>query len=565
MTPKPAATPPSAPEPDASHEVELKFILPVAAIESLADQGLDWPDATPPQHTPLISIYYDTPDYQFWHHGIALRIRRQGNQWLQHLKWRGRADAGRDGVSLAGGSIRTEWEWSRPDSEPDTGVMAAALDGAIPLPKGWAAQIKPVFETQIIRTAQILTIGRHSQVEAAYDRGVLRTTSQEQGLAEVELELVKGRPLALYQVAEQLVTITGARLAGGSKAAQGYRLATAQALRAKKAKRARLNKAQTGHQALQAQAARTLRGLLDNQQVLLGHQAAGNGADNATNDPHYDPKATHQMRVALRRLDAIMHPLAPALTDPVLTSPAITALIADARWVRQTLGTMRNWDVFLSDTLPQTQSSKDAHYITSGTALLRPVAEALRQAAQARVRHMLTDTRYAMFLLRLAQLADGAAPFNRWPSASRAVLDRPYRHLAARWFVEYMMAIDGRGQKLHRLKPTKQHRFRLQVKKARYVAEIIASIERSEPLKIATKQMAKLQDALGAQNDAFTALELLDEMAKHPLVIDNVSAEEAIARKAQRLHQQCAAANPKLTTRWQQITQDTDQWLVAKR
>ena len=52
----------------------------------------------------LGNIYYDTADLSLRRHGIALRLRRKGREWLQTVKLAG--------SSAAGLSSRPEWETS---------------------------------------------------------------------------------------------------------------------------------------------------------------------------------------------------------------------------------------------------------------------------------------------------------------------------------------------------------------------------------------------------------------------------------------------------------------------
>src|SRR5579859_1327131 len=59
-----------------------------------------------------------------------------------------------------------------------------------------------------------------------------------------------------------------------------------------------------------------------------------------------DPEAVHQMRVGLRRLRAAMTMFKPLLGDPVSQS-----LRSELRWLQQTLGAARDWDVLLADTV----------------------------------------------------------------------------------------------------------------------------------------------------------------------------------------------------------------------
>ena len=524
--------------PAASHEIELKFTLPADRLRALAQAGLAWPGASAPTIKPLITRYYDTPTALFWRHGLACRVRCKGDQWLQHLKWRGVA-AGTSAIpALTGGSVRTEWEWQLTDDQPDTLLLEQALDGALRLPKNWRRKLVPLFETDLHRTVQTVTTADGSVIEIAYDLGVVRAGAAERVLAEVELELEAGAPLSLYAVADSLVRQSGARLAGGSKAEQGYRLALNKPPKAQKAAAGLLQADDTGWRALQVQAGHSLQALLANQTVVL--------ADSG-------PEGVHQMRVALRRLDAVMRPL-----QAGLTSEAAKILLAELRILRQALGQLRNWDVFLTETLvnlPEPDSRT----------LLRPAAQIIRDDAQQAVVRVFNEPRYADLLLKLAQLADGAAPFDRWSRAVEESLNRPFRSLATRWLIETMTLMQRQGRKLATLPPAKQHRFRLKMKKARYVADILVGSDDTRKLRKTTRQMASLQDALGDQNDAFTALELLEALARHPCMSHDTDAVVAIMRQQNALHAICHKPMPEITADWDRIVESFDAWIMARR
>ena len=525
--------------PAASNEIELKFTLAPKALKALMGKGLDWPDAVAPVKKPLMTRYYDTPNRFFWRHGIALRVRRKGDHWLQNLKWRGVATKTTTShETLAGGSIRTEWEWPLSDDQPNIEVIEDALAANLRLPKNLSQKLQLVFETDISRSVQKLKVDDISIVEVAYDFGVVRAGAAERILSEVELELEEGHAHDLYRVASALTDQTGARLAGGSKAELGYNLALNNPPKAVKSTAAPLSQDDTSLEALKAQAAQTLQDLLANQAVVL--------ADSG-------PEGVHQMRVALRRLDAIVRPL-----ETCLFTPAAQVLLAELKWLRQSLGHIRNWDVFVTETLPNV--AKSAH-----SDLLRPVAKTMRQEAQQGIVQALNDPRYADLLIKLAQLADGAAPFAQWPQASHSAIHSPFRGRAARWFIETMAAMEKQGPKLATMAPDKQHRFRLKVKKTRYIADILVPIDVAKPLRKTAKQMAKLQDGLGEQNDAFTALELLDDMQRHPMLAHDVKASKAIAHEQKRLKKHFHKPVPQITEQWQRIMASFDEWLMARR
>ncbi|MDV3443726.1 CYTH domain-containing protein, partial [Pseudomonas otitidis] len=60
----------------------------------------------------LFNQYYDTPARDLAQARVALRMRRDGDQFIQTLKTRGQ--------SVAGLSERNEWDWYLPKAKLDT-------------------------------------------------------------------------------------------------------------------------------------------------------------------------------------------------------------------------------------------------------------------------------------------------------------------------------------------------------------------------------------------------------------------------------------------------------------
>ena len=70
-------------------EIELKFLVPESRLKGLMRQV----KVKSSQVTQLAAHYYDTPDQQLAQAGIGLRIRKEGDTWVQTIK------AGGDGIA----------------------------------------------------------------------------------------------------------------------------------------------------------------------------------------------------------------------------------------------------------------------------------------------------------------------------------------------------------------------------------------------------------------------------------------------------------------------------------
>jgi triphosphatase len=539
---------PETPAASTSDEIELKFQLPSGKLRDQlrqsAESALPWLSGAALSETQLISRYYDTPTREFWQAGVALRLRNRGTQWLQHLKWRG--DTGR---ALAGGSVRTEMEWVLHEPQPHFEAIKAAIHGQITLSSGWRETLAPVFETDIIRRSGIVTASDGSQIEIAFDLGVLRAGSAERPISEIELELKQGNPAALFELATALAAATGARLSASSKAAEGYRLADGMKPAQMKSRAAPIAARDSGSAVLCAQLRQSLANLMGNHDLVLSHG---------------QPEGVHQMRVALRRLDAVFRPL-----QAVLDSKEALQLAEELRWLRGTLAPLRNWDVFATETLPSLRQrnagddmpmpgAEDAEDLAD---LLQPAAQRTRDEARQQVHDALHSQRYASLLVAMAAAAETGSLFKDLPLAAKETLDQPFKELAARWLIEQMFALQKRGERLHKLPPKRQHRFRLKVKKLRYVAELLTNIEQNKALKKLARQLAALQECLGLQNDLFTGIALVEGLRASPLLTSNSAAQAAIADRLTIWELQLHADDKLISQSWLKIERAADRWI----
>lgn len=543
-----------APPPETSQEIELKFRLAPARLRDLLRRIADTPPEPRPRWQPadgltaltLISRYYDTPARHFRQAGVALRLRRQADRWQQQLKWQN--DTAAD-PQLAGGSVRVEQAWPLPNDVPELDAIEAALAGRLALPADWRTSLAPVFETDLTRHAGVIHTKNGAQVEIAFDLGVLRAGAAEWPLAEIELELKQGEPAVLFGLTEALVADTGARLSAGSKAAEGYRLADGLIPVAQKSTAADITPTESGRMVLCAQLRRTLGDLMANHELVL-HDGL--------------PEAVHQMRVTLRRLHAMFRPL-----YGVLEGDEARRLNEELRWLRGTLAELRNWDVFTGETLarlhpnPAHDDLPSANTTTAASrnddlfARLDAAARQQHEIVRRQVQDALHSPRYARLLVAMAGAAETDRLWHNLPAIQQQRLAQPFRGLSARWLIEEIHAQRRHGERLHQLPPARQHKFRLKMKNLRYIAELMLMIEPSKTLNKLAKRLAAFQDRLGAQNDLFTAIALLNQL-KAGLGSGTADAiDQQIAQWRQAMH----ADDPALGQRWQQVEQATDAWI----
>ena len=187
-------------------ETEIKLRASRATLAALREHPLlkkrnksGW------QRGELFNQYYDTPDRELASAKVALRLRRDGEQFIQTLKSRGQ--------SVAGLSERNEWDWYLSKAKLDL----KKLDDSC-----WPASLaeldkktlQPLFTTDFVREKAEIAWGRGKAkvvIEAALDLGKVIAGEGEEEICELELacELAAELPLMPCDI---------------SKAERGYRL-----------------------------------------------------------------------------------------------------------------------------------------------------------------------------------------------------------------------------------------------------------------------------------------------------------------------------------------------------
>lgn len=166
----------------------------------------------------LYNQYFDTPARDLAAAKVALRVRRDGDQFIQTLKSRGQ--------SVAGLSERNEWDWHLQQSE----LNLALLDDSC-WPEALAnldkTLLQPVFTTDFQRTKVLLHWDREGEaveVEAALDQGKVLAGEAQEEICELELEIRSGPAIALLEMALELSADLPLMPCDISKAERGYRL-----------------------------------------------------------------------------------------------------------------------------------------------------------------------------------------------------------------------------------------------------------------------------------------------------------------------------------------------------
>jgi inorganic triphosphatase YgiF len=460
-----------------SVEVELKLEIPPRSARRLAAHRLLRGVAAASRHR-LHSIYFDTPRLDLWRQGMTLRLRRDGGRWFQAVKGGGRVVAGlhrriEHEMRVAGPAL----ELSRFTGDGLAEMFSAGRLGE---------RLQPVFSTDVSRSHRVLELAPRTRVEASVDRGWIRCGSRSEPLVELELELKSGPVGDLFGFAHELVGELALRLENRSKAERGYALYRRRLARPVKARPAMLAASMPVRVAIG--------------QVMgagLAHLQANMSGVLAGEDPEY----LHQMRVALRRLRSAL-----GVFRPVLPADVMAPIATELKWLASSLGPARDWDVFLTETLPAIEKAFGSH---GELKALRERCSEWRRQAGARARRAVRSVRCQRLLLSLAAWLEAWNGRTGADSGMAGTLGEPVGRFAARVLERRHEQVRKRGRQCDTQSSRKLHQLRIAVKKFRYATDFFAGIYEGKPVRRALAGLSGLQDILGAINDAATVTDLV--------------------------------------------------------
>jgi inorganic triphosphatase YgiF len=460
-----------------AHEVELKLrIAREDAARLRKHPAVLAACVGKPVTRKLTSIYYDTPDLKLLDAGISLRVRRMAGGWFQAVK--------AAGSSLAGLHQRMEWEDVITSGQPDFTRIVDPQLARIFDDQPLRDALTPIFRTEVMRTEWQLAFDNGDKVELALDLGQLVAGGKREPISEIELELKGGNTGRLFDLALLLQHDIPLVLENVSKAQRGYAHYRPQPPAIAKASPPRLAPQTDAGAAFGAIAWECITQLQGNQDIVL------HGAD---------IEGVHQMRVALRRLRSAF-----ALFKPLLGGEEKDALLAEIRWITDLLGTARDLDAFLDETLPPLLAHFDRH---AGLLKLQSRAVTARRDAYAGLRRALESQRYQRLLLALGAWLENA-PWSGGTNESQTVREFADAMLARRY-----KQLRRHGKRLMHMHAEERHQTRIAAKKLRYAAEFFSSLYAAGRTRAFVRRLALVQDRLGVLNDIAVTEQLLQKLA----------------------------------------------------
>jgi inorganic triphosphatase YgiF len=451
-------------------ETELKLQLETAGLRRLRRHPLvqSLKRGRPVTHL-LRSVYFDTPDFRLRSLGVVLRVRHIGTRRIQTLKTMGEC--------LGGAWVRSEWESDISGDQPEIAQLPEPELERLFADRRLAASLRPIFTTEVKRTAFILG-AEDWEIELALDEGSLIADQGIVPICEAELELRHGEPRQLFDLALRLQKDMPARVMTTSKSQRGYALVDGSTLAPQKARPLVLALDATAADAFQAIARSCVGQLLVNQDCLIETHA---------------PEAVHQMRVALRRLRSAM-----SVFKEFLDTPQTIALREEMRWLLGHLGAARDIDVFIAEILAPLAEFYDDE---PGFAALRADFIAEKQVNYHIAMQILSMPRFTQLMLALGDWTEGGDWRHSDDPERRALLDRPARDLARAVLDKRDRSVVKGLKHLAKLDPHTRHLARIEVKKLRYAVEFFTSLFPAKKSRKLTTALAELQEGLGLLND----------------------------------------------------------------
>ncbi len=444
----------------------------------------------------LHSTYHDTRDLRLAAGGVTLRYRSEGGAGAWQLK-------------LPHGPDRLELEFEGgPRTVPAevAALLAAHLRGARP---------GPVARLRTRRSGVLVRDGDRAVAEVTTDAvAVYEGRRVARRFEEIEVELVEGDEADMRAIVRTL------RRAGAAEAADPRpKLFQALDIQPAPAPAPPVRSAPAGEHvaaALRSQYA----------EIVRRHPGTRLGTD---------PEELHQMRVATRRMRAILR-----AARPLLDREWVASLRAELGWLGGALGPVRDLDVLLE------HLRADAHLLGGADeqaflALLAAL-ESEREADRARMLACLDEPRFVALMRRLE--AEAGAP--------RLVAeDGSLRDLARREFRRLRKAVRRLGGE-----PPDDalHATRIAVKRARYAAELAErSVGRAAAPVI--RDCKGLQDVLGDHQDAAVAEERIRALVGPRTRVDRAV---AAGRVIERQHERRRLARAAFPGAWRVLERDAE-------
>ncbi|MES9537939.1 CHAD domain-containing protein [Actinomadura sp. NPDC000600] len=443
------------------YDASAGFVLPdLDGIPGVASVG-------EPEVQDLHATYFDTPDLRLAANRITLRRRRGGPDAGWHLKMPAGPDEKQEFRAPLGRPLLVPARLS--------GLVAAHTRGA---------ELRPVATLETRRTVvRLLGPDGEALAEVADDLVTGRgQDSDPERWREIEVELAAGPPELLKAAGKRLRKAGAKKAKSASKLARllGDAVAPSEAARQRAEARSRITEATSNGKAPAITTGEVVLAYLAEQveAILRFDPGARLGEDDAV----------HRMRVATRRTRSALRGYRTVL-DAERTAP----LAAELRWLAQTLGEVRDLEVLRMR-------------FAGAPRVLLDDLERHERAAYRHLNSALKGARYFTLLDDLDRLvADpplAAAAGKKARKELPALVTRAWDRMAGAY-----ASIKTSGDP-----DLARHETRKAAKRARYAAELAVPVLGAGAKRV-VKDAKRIQEVLGAHQDAVIAMEYLERAA----------------------------------------------------
>jgi triphosphatase len=227
---------------------------------------------------------------------------------------------------------------------------------------------------------------------------------------------------------------------------------------------------------------------------LLSNTAAGCAGN---------PEGIHQMRVAVRRLRAILSAFA-----PFLPMESRRGASHELRWLADTLGEARNLDVLAVEILAPACASLPP---ASGFERLAEAIDGQREYAHAETEAAINSGRYADSVRKLMHWFDDSS---RRGHETKEPLGHPIGELAPIVLRRLYRLVKKRSRRFAEQSEEQRHQLRIALKKMRYAAELLSDLYDNAASNRFIQRIKRLQDELGYRNDVRVARDTIDSLTR---------------------------------------------------
>jgi triphosphatase len=461
-------------------EIELKLAIAGEDMPRIKKALLAMAGDARPSRSTLTSTYYDTSEFRLQRDERILRVRKEGRRFVQTVK----AHHPDSGDLLE----RGEWEDQIGGAEPD---LTAPRSGSQMQPIK-PEDLHPLFTTIVHRTVILLEPRTGTSIEVALDKGeiVAAVGEAREPISEIELELKRGDPAVLYDIALRLLETAPLRIEIRSKAERGYRLGEGSAAQppTPHTRILPVHRKMTVEEVLQGVGRRCLAAILRNEAAVLADVAEG----------------SHQVRVAVRRLRAVLSTL-----KPMLSAEHYRWANHELKWLGDALGPARDWDVVADHLLVPVMAALPHE---ADLPKLNRATDIRRKAAYRRVKEAIVSPHYTVTLLKLMRWFEARGWRDQPVTEKSAKFVAPIGKVAPALIQRSYRKARNRARHFATLPPLRRHKLRIALKKLRYTIELLGPLFPQREIRPFLARMRALQDDLGHANDVRSARHLLEDV-----------------------------------------------------